>query len=125
MSNVCAGLATVLLGLAAITQVLAADIDQATAVAKGKEHFKMFCTNCHGSNAEGDGPLVPMLKVTPSDLTLLQRQDGGRFDAERILKAIDGRHEVTSGERQMPVFSDNLAISTIIEIIEYLKTIQK
>ena len=126
MSNACAGwAAALLLGLAAVAPVSAADMDQATAVAKGKEHFKMFCTNCHGSNAEGDGPLVPMLKIQPSDLTLLQRQDGGRFDAERILKAIDGRHQVSSGERQMPVFSENLAISTIIEIIEYLKTIQK
>lgn len=125
MNRCFAGLTAALLGLAAVVPLSGADLDQATAVAKGKEHFKIFCTNCHGNSAEGDGPLVPMLKIKPSDLTLLQQQGGGHFDAERVLKAIDGRHEVSGGERQMPVFSDNLAISTIIEIIEYLKTIQK
>ncbi|MDD3450455.1 MAG: cytochrome c [Gammaproteobacteria bacterium] len=105
--------------------IQASEVDP-VAAERGREHFKLFCTNCHGLSGEGNGPLVAMLKIQPANLTQLARQDGGHFDAERVLKAIDGRHQVgAEGERNMPVFSENLAISTVIDLVEYLKTIQR
>jgi hypothetical protein len=93
---------------------------------RGLGHYRMFCANCHGLAARGDGPLVPLLKITPTDLTLLAQQAGGGFDAERVFKAIDGRHQVSGGgEKRMPVFSESLEVRTIIELLEYLKTIQR
>ena len=102
-----------------------ADSEQETAIQKGREHYKIFCTNCHGVNADGKGPLVAHLKITPSDLTALN-QTGDECMAERVLKALSGRHQVGGGQDQkMPVFSDNLAVITVYEISEYLKTVQK
>jgi mono/diheme cytochrome c family protein len=95
------------------------------AVERGQAHYLLFCANCHGVNADGKGPLVGLLKVTPGDLTTLKRTGKGESVTERVLKAVAGRHAVESGGRKMPIFSDNLAISTVIEIGAYLDTVQK
>lgn len=125
MMNRVAGAIALLVAVSGSFAIQASEVDQAAAE-RGREHFKLFCTNCHGPSGEGNGPLVPMLKIQPANLTQLARMDGGHFDAERVLKAIDGRHEVgAEGTRNMPVFSENLAISTVIDLVEYLKTIQR
>jgi mono/diheme cytochrome c family protein len=102
-----------------------ADPKEDKAVERGQAHYLLFCANCHGVNAEGKGPLVGLLKVTPSDLTTLKRTGKGESVTERVLKAVAGRHEVAAGGHKMPIFSDNLAISTVIEIGAYLDTVQK
>jgi mono/diheme cytochrome c family protein len=102
-----------------------ADTEQDKAVERGNAHYLLFCANCHGVNADGKGPLVGLLKVAPSDLTTLKRTGNGESVTERVLKAVAGRHEVTTGTLKMPIFSDNLEISTVIEIGAYLDTVQK
>ncbi len=97
----------------------------ARSVERGQAHYLLFCANCHGVNADGKGPLVELLKVTPSDLRTLSKTGAGQSVTDRVLKAVDGRHQVSAGERKMPVFSDNLEIGTIIEIGAYLESIQK
>ncbi|WP_456405575.1 c-type cytochrome [Thiolapillus sp.] len=104
--------------------VLAAP-SQEEAIKKGREHFKIFCVNCHGVNADGKGPLVESLKITPYDLTAL-KQTGDLCIAERVLRAIAGLHDVAAGQKKdMPVFSGNLESITVYEITQYLKSIQK
>lgn len=103
-----------------------ADPAQDEAVKKGKEHFKIFCTNCHGDNADGKGPLAASLKIVPADLTALEQTGGDMCLTERVLKAVAGVHDVVPGqEHQMPTFSGNLESVTIYEISQYLKSIQK
>jgi mono/diheme cytochrome c family protein len=102
----------------------AADVEQDRAVERGNAHYLLFCANCHGVDGDGQGPLVGLLKVVPSDLRYLQQRGGDL--AEQVLKALDGRHKVGEGaERKMPVFTQNLEVRTIIEITDYLRTIQK
>lgn len=104
---------------------LLADPAQDEAIKKGREHYKMFCINCHGFNADGTGPYVESMKITPSDLTAL-KQTGDICIAERVLKAVSGVHDIAAGQEQnMPVFSGNLASITIYELTQYLKSIQK
>jgi mono/diheme cytochrome c family protein len=114
-------------GLAAITAStwVQADPKADKAVERGQAHYLLFCANCHGVNADGKGPLVGLLKVAPADLTTLKRTGKGESVTELVLKAVAGRHEVQAGGRKMPIFSDNLAISTVIEIGAYLDTVQK
>lgn len=96
------------------------------AVQRGEAHYLIFCANCHGLHADGHGPLVKALKVVPTDLTGLAQQGSGEGIPERVMKAVDGRHEVPGPEGpRMPLFSDNLEVRTIIEIGEYLTTIQR
>ena len=102
-----------------------AESDKAQAIEKGEAHYLFFCAHCHGVDADGKGPYAKLLKIAPSDLTGL-KQPGGESVAERVLKAIDGQHEVgEGGEQAMPIFSENLEVKTVYEITEYLKTIQK
>jgi mono/diheme cytochrome c family protein len=112
-------------GLVGFGNVLA-DPDQDETIKKGQEHFKIFCINCHGVNADGKGPLVATLKITPSDLTALKQTGGDMCITERVLRAVAGVHDIAAGQEQkMPVFSGNLEGITIYEISQYLKSIQK
>ncbi len=105
-----------------------ADAAQDTAVKKGREHYKIFCMNCHGVNTDGKGKLVSTLKIMPYDLTVLN-QTGDLCITERVLKAVIGLHDVTKvttkKDHDMPVFSGNLESITIYELSQYLKSIQK
>ncbi len=115
----------VALGIIGCGNVLA-DSAQDEAIKNGREHFKIFCVNCHGANADGKGPLVASLKITPADLTALKQTGGDMCIAERVLRAVAGLHDVAPGqEHKMPVFSGNLESITIYEISQYLKSIQK
>jgi len=94
------------------------------AATRGMEHYRIFCANCHGAEADGNGPTAKLLKIAPTNLTLLARMNGGRFDPEKVFKAMDARHLV-GGDQKMPVFSESLAIKTVLDIVEFLRTIQK
>ena len=103
-----------------------ADPAQDEAIRKGREHFKIFCVNCHGINADGKGDVAASLNIVPSDLTALAQTGGDLCVAERVLKAVAGVHEVAAGQQQnMPTFSGNLEGITIYELTQYLKSIQK
>lgn len=100
-------------------------VEQA-AIERGNAHYLVFCANCHGVDADGQGPLARVLKVTPTDLCGLRAGGGDELVAERVLKAMDQRHEVPSPDGpRMPLFSENLEVKTIVEIVEYLTTVQR
>lgn len=81
--------------------------DIAFLVAKGRVTFKIYCQNCHGEAGHGDGKLADLLRIPPADLTVLAKENRGRFPAEKVRKAIDGREEVKGhGIREMPVWGD-------------------
>ena len=98
--------------------------DAGDAAERGMQHYRIFCANCHGAAADGNGPTAKLLKIAPTNLTSLARMQGGQLDPIRVLKAMDGRHLV-GGDQKMPVFSENLQINTALDIVEFLKTIQQ
>ena len=102
-----------------------ADEAQEKAVRNGYEHYKIFCSSCHGVNAEGKGEMARDMGMAPSDLTALRQTGGDACIAERVLKAVSGVHEVPVGQAQMPTFSGNLEGITIYELTQFLKAIQK
>jgi mono/diheme cytochrome c family protein len=142
------GVWLLLLALAALpaalggTTAAAEEESEAFKAAKGKVTYRIYCSNCHGAEAEGDGKLAPLLTVKPADLTeLVKKKDKGEFPAERVRAAIDGRAEVAGhGYREMPVWGDafrptdpemadpdkvKAAEAKIAELVAYLKTIQE
>ena len=112
--------AAVLLACAPVIQAA----DKSDAAARGMQHYRIFCANCHGAQADGNGPTAKLLKIAPTDLTVIAKMNGGRFDSEKVFKALDGRHLV-GPEGKMPVFSENLEIRTALDIVEFLKSIQQ
>lgn len=61
-----------------------------------------FCSVCHGSGGQGDGPMAEVLTVPPSDLTALSR--GGDFPLLDVARQIDGRDPLLAHGGEMPLF---------------------
>jgi mono/diheme cytochrome c family protein len=75
---------------------------------RGAELFAGHCAACHGSGAEGAGPMADILRVAPPDLTRLAAAEGGTFPMERVVRAIDGRTMILSHGGPMPLFGQIL-----------------
>ncbi len=76
----------------------------------GKHEYDSNCVACHGNNLKG-GAYVDFLKVTPPNLTLLSKKNGGTFPLERVYNVIDGRQEVKAhGPRDMPIWGRDYQI---------------
>ena len=73
----------------------------------GKREYMNSCAVCHGDGGKGDGPVSASLKIPPTDLTTLQKSNGGVFPFGRVYEIIDGRNAIAShGSRDMPVWGD-------------------
>jgi mono/diheme cytochrome c family protein len=105
----------------------------------GEQLYQRFCASCHGTDARGDGPVAPTLKVLVPDLTRLTRRQGEDFPMERMRRIIDGREILAAhGARRMPVWGYEFASATVSEpdagekeagtlidkLVEYLRSIQ-
>jgi mono/diheme cytochrome c family protein len=73
---------------------------------EGPALYKAYCAVCHGSDATGNGPMAPALKVTPPDLTRIAERNGGLFPMARVERIIAGEEPLTSGHgtREMPLW---------------------
>ncbi len=45
---------------------------------EGKSDFEWHCTNCHGPNGKGDGPMAKLLIEPPADLTAIAKPMAAR-----------------------------------------------
>jgi hypothetical protein len=101
----------------------------------GRDEYLNSCQACHGRTAHGDGPIAGFLRIKPTDLTLLARNNHGVFPEGKIRAMIDGRN-VTGphGAREMPVWgrefvsegsSTEQANARIKALIDFLKAIQE
>ena len=129
-------LAMALLALATgagLTAVLASDADSA---ARGAVTYRIYCSNCHGAAAKGDGRLAKSLVRKPADLTQLARKNAGVYPADEVREYIDGRKDVAEhGERDMPVWGESFqkgegkdaekaAAAKLDDLVAYLASIQ-
>jgi len=85
----------------------AAQHPEPDAAARGKVIYQRYCASCHGSEARGNGPLAPDLRVPPSDLTRLAEKNKGRFPFDLVARSIDGRQTTRGhGTPDMPVWGE-------------------
>jgi mono/diheme cytochrome c family protein len=76
-----------------------------TSPMSGSEMFKQYCAACHGADAKGHGPAAAALKIPPSDLTLLSRNNHGKFPDTHVYSAIKGDVSANAhGSPDMPVW---------------------
>jgi mono/diheme cytochrome c family protein len=72
---------------------------------KGPDLFRAHCAACHGSDGKGGGPVAPALKANVPDLTVLAKNNGGKFPSAHVRKLIDGEEvSISHGSREMPVW---------------------
>lgn len=124
-------------GLLLATSLPAQQAPAAEDVEAGKRLFGIYCENCHGAGAHGDGPTAAILTVHPADLTGLTERNGGTFPAEQVRRAIDGRDTIQGhGAREMPIWGlafqeldsdanqERQVRTKIDRLVAYLSTIQ-
>ncbi|MFQ5676153.1 MAG: c-type cytochrome, partial [bacterium] len=90
-------------------------------VLRGATVFNKNCVICHGSNAEGSGPLAPSLPVKPANLT------DCRLTAEDPIEVLEGiiRHggAFTGLSSIMPAWGKKLTDQEISDVAAYVKTL--
>ena len=117
----------------------------AQAISLGEYEYRNSCAQCHGASGTGDGPGTPSLTEKPTDLTMLQKNNGGVFPVSKVYSIIEGSADVrVHGPRDMPLWgtrfrarfdddeyesfsrtdTEEFATSRILALIEYLSTIQ-
>ena len=107
-----------------------------TSPASGPEMFKQYCASCHGVDAKGHGPAVPALKVPPPDLTMLAKNNKGKYPAFRVQTAIQGDTALTAhGNKDMPIWgtlfremsssNDSRVAARISNLSSYIETLQQ
>jgi mono/diheme cytochrome c family protein len=101
---------------------------------EGPDLFRAYCASCHGKDAKGNGPAAVALKAKVPDLTLLAKNNGGRFPEERVRKTILGEDGIAAhGPREMPVWGPifhqieedvDRGHVRIANLVQYIKSIQ-
>jgi mono/diheme cytochrome c family protein len=127
------------IGLLSLIEARSANAQSGVLVDAGRADFVSYCAACHGLDARGDGPVKPVLRIPPADLTAIAQRNGGSFDAGRVASKIDGRFEIVAhGSSSMPVWgrilgkpisdgttADEVARGQIDALVSYLQSIQR
>ena len=78
---------------------------KSTSPASGKEMFANYCVTCHGTDGKGGGPAAAALKTTPPDLTVLSRNNGGKYPALKVASTLRGENNLPAhGSKEMPIW---------------------
>lgn len=76
-----------------------------TAPTSGQQMFTNYCAPCHGVDGRGQGPVAPVLKTPPPDLTLLSRNNKGKYPGTRVVTVLENGPSLPAhGSAQMPVW---------------------
>ena len=103
---------------------------------RGPDLFRAHCAACHGPDGKGNGPAAAALKTKPANLTILAKNNGGKFPTDRVQKFISGDDPslLSHGSREMPVWGpifhqieedQDFGNLRLQNLIKYLETIQQ
>jgi len=101
----------------------------------GKQMYASYCAPCHGVDGRGHGAVAANLKTAPSDLTMLSRQNQGKYPDVHIMAVLqDGTAIQGRRSAEMPVWGPILGkmnkttpeerLLRICNLSRYLDTIQ-
>jgi mono/diheme cytochrome c family protein len=101
----------------------------------GSAMFQAYCASCHGADGRGSGPASATLKAAAPDLTLLAKQNAGRFPDEKVRSILGWQRGTTAhGSKDMPVWGELLRTSRegeeivllrLRNILRYVESIQR
>lgn len=96
-----------MVGLAAAGQKIKRVPATYTSPASGKDMYMNHCAACHGADAKGNGPAASALKTAPTDLTVLSKNNHGKFPANHVYSSIVGDLNVPAhGAPEMPMWGN-------------------
>ena len=65
-------------------------LNAASAQDIAKIEYQSSCATCHGTDGKGNGPISPLLNVSPPDLTVLERKITAYFPLALFIKSLTG-----------------------------------
>ena len=78
---------------------------KSTSPVSGKDMYATYCAVCHGKDGKGGGPAASALKVPPTDLTLLSKNNEGKYPSMKVSSAIRNESDLpVHGSKEMPVW---------------------
>jgi mono/diheme cytochrome c family protein len=78
---------------------------KSTSPVSGKDMYTAYCAVCHGTDGKGGGPAASALKTPPTDLTLMSKNNGGKYPARKVSSSIRGETALPAhGSKEMPVW---------------------
>lgn len=106
-----------------------------TSPASGSEMFVSYCAPCHGKDGKGNGPAASALKVPPANLTLLAKNNGGKYPADHVSNVLRSGSAAAHGSTDMPVWGpifshvssreDAIVQMRIANLNRYIESIQE
>lgn len=101
----------------------------------GHAMYGDYCAPCHGTDGKGHGPAAKAMHPTPSDLTVLSRNNNGKFPDTHIAAVLRFGVDVPAhGSAVMPVWGPILGKMSqtnapeqqlrITNLVRYLESIQ-
>jgi mono/diheme cytochrome c family protein len=106
-----------------------------TPATSGKQMYANYCVPCHGVDGRGQGPVSHSLKTPPPDLTVLTRDNHGKFPDAHIANVLQSGVDMPShGSPDMPVWGPILGkmnqtnpqerMLRVTNLSRYLETVQ-
>lgn len=99
-----------------------------------KEMYTQYCAVCHGVDGKGNGPAASEFKQPPTDLTLLARNNNGKYPEDKVYSTLKfGTAAPAHGTLQMPIWidlfrsidkTDSVPQLRMHNLVEYIKGIQ-
>ncbi len=123
----------ILLGILTLLLSVAVQAESTVEQDIGEQEYSSFCATCHGSDGKGNGPKANQLSATPTNLTLLSKENGGSFPETAVYNIIDGRRVGDLHGQEMPIWGEHFkeivgneeaVDERISNLIEYLISIQ-
>jgi mono/diheme cytochrome c family protein len=101
----------------------------------GEDMYDNYCAVCHGKDGRGTGPAAPAMKTSPTDLTALAKNNGGKYPASHVAAVLRGQATTSShGSQDMPVWGplfsrisrghEGQVQQRIANLVSYLETLQ-
>jgi mono/diheme cytochrome c family protein len=132
--------------LASVLTVLAlTQAPAASAQDLGEREFMNNCAQCHGADGTGSGVMQEFMNTKPSDLTVLQKNNGGVFPVSAVYNIVAGQGAPgVHGTSEMPAWGQRYRVRApdqlgwdyspedreqfvrgrILALIEYISTLQ-
>jgi mono/diheme cytochrome c family protein len=103
---------------------------------EGVDLYNAYCAVCHGKDGKGRGPAAPALKDPIPDLTLLAKQNNGKFSSVEVEDAITGRGQMVPahGSADMPIWGpvfralspdEGARMLRLTNLVRYIESMQQ